>query len=55
MEHDSIQAGIVQEEMRFLHLQLKTTSQNTGFQAARMSVLKPVPTVKYLLQQGHTF
>jgi hypothetical protein len=28
--------------------------QMTGFQAARMRVLKPIPTVKHLLQQGHT-
>ena len=27
--------------------------QNTGFQAARMGVLKPIPTVPQLLQQGH--
>jgi hypothetical protein len=29
--------------------------QNTGFQAARMRVLKPTSTVTHLLQQGHTF
>jgi hypothetical protein len=29
--------------------------QNTGFQAARMRVLKPMPTVTHLLQQGYTF
>jgi hypothetical protein len=28
--------------------------QNTDFQAARMRVLKPIPTVTHLLQQGHT-
>jgi len=28
--------------------------QNTGFQAARMRVLKPTPTGIHLLQQGHT-
>jgi hypothetical protein len=26
----------------------------TGFQAARTSLLKPTPTITYLLQQGHT-
>jgi hypothetical protein len=40
-EHGSSQAGMVQEELRVLHLHLK---QNTGFQAARMKVLKPTPT-----------
>jgi hypothetical protein len=29
--------------------------QNTGFQAARMRVLKPTPIVTHLLQQGHTY
>ena len=29
--------------------------ETTGFQAARMRVLKPTPTVTHLLQQGHTF
>jgi len=28
--------------------------EKTGFQAARMRVLKPVPTVTHFLQQGHT-
>jgi hypothetical protein len=45
-EHGSIQAGMVQEELRALHHHLK---------AARMRVLKPVPTVTHLLQQGHTY
>jgi hypothetical protein len=29
--------------------------QNNGFQAAKMMVLKPTPTVTHLLQQSHTF
>ena len=29
--------------------------QNTGFQAARTTVLKPTPTVAPLLQKGHTY
>jgi hypothetical protein len=29
--------------------------QNIGFQVVRMSVLKPIPTVTHLFQQGHTF
>jgi hypothetical protein len=29
--------------------------QDTSFQEARVRVLKPTPTVIYLLQQGHTF
>ena len=28
--------------------------KKTGFQAARMRVLKPTPTVAHFLQQGHT-
>jgi hypothetical protein len=28
--------------------------EKTDFQAARRRVLKPKPTVTYLLQQGHT-
>jgi hypothetical protein len=28
--------------------------EENGFQAARMRVLKPTPTVTHLLQQGHT-
>jgi hypothetical protein len=45
-EHGSVQAGMVQEELRVLHLRLK---------AARMGDLKPIPTVTHLLQQGHTY
>ena len=29
--------------------------QDTGFQEARLRVLKPTPTVTHLLQQGHTY
>ena len=29
--------------------------EKTGFQVARVRVLKPTPTVTHLLQQGHTF
>jgi hypothetical protein len=42
-------AGMVQAELRVLYLHLKT-----DFQAARMRVLKAMPIVTYLLQQGHT-
>jgi hypothetical protein len=28
--------------------------EKTGFQAAKMRVLKPTSTVTYILQQGHT-
>jgi hypothetical protein len=45
-KHGSIQAEMVQEELRVLHLHLK---------AARMRVLKLTPTVTHLLQQSHTF
>jgi hypothetical protein len=44
-EHGSVQAGMVQEELRVLHPHLKI----------RMRVLKPTLTVTHLLQQGHTF
>ena len=49
-EDGSFQAGVVQEELRVLDLHL-----NTGFQAARMKVLKPTLTVTHLFQQSHTF
>jgi hypothetical protein len=29
--------------------------KTTGFQAARIRVLKPIPTVTHLLQQGYTY
>jgi hypothetical protein len=44
-----------QAELRVLHLHLKAAKQNNDFQAARVRVLKPTPTVPHLLQQqGHT-
>jgi hypothetical protein len=47
---------MVQAELRVLRLHLKAASRIlTGFQAARMRVLKPIPTVTHLLQQDHTF
>jgi hypothetical protein len=33
-EHGSIQAGMVQEELKILHLHLKAVRKNTDFQAA---------------------
>jgi hypothetical protein len=33
----------------------KGKQEKTGFQAARMWVLKPMPTVTHFLQQGHTY
>jgi hypothetical protein len=53
-DHRRDWAGMVQEELRVLHLQLKATREKTGFQGAKMRVLKPTPTVTHLLQQGHT-
>ena len=44
---------MAQEELRVLHLHLKAVEEKTGFQAARIRVLKPMPTVAHLLQQGH--
>jgi hypothetical protein len=43
--------GIVQEKLRVLHLHLQLL---TGFQEARMRVVKPTPTVIHLLQQDHS-
>ena len=51
-KHGSIQAGVVQEELRVLSC--SEDKQKTGFQAARMKVSKPTPTVIHFLQQGHT-
>jgi hypothetical protein len=49
-EHDSIQAGMMQEELRFLHLHLKVSFiWKTDIQAARMRVLQNV------VQQGHIY
>jgi hypothetical protein len=45
---------MVQEELRDLHLHLKAARRRNDFQAARMRVLKPTPTVTHLLLQGHT-
>jgi hypothetical protein len=43
-EHGSIQAGMVQEELRVLHLHLKATSRILASrQLARMRVLNPSP------------
>jgi hypothetical protein len=46
---------MVQEELRVLPLHLKAARRRLGFQAARMGILKPMPTVTHLLQQGHTY
>jgi hypothetical protein len=51
LEHGSIQAGMVQEELSVLYLPLKDASRRLGFQAAKMRVLKP----KHLLQQDHPY
>jgi hypothetical protein len=52
-EYGSIQAGMVQEKLRVLHLHLKAT--RNGLRAARMRNLKPMSTVTHFLQQGHTY
>jgi hypothetical protein len=47
---------MVQEELRVLYLHLKAASRIlASFQAARMRILKPIPTMTCLLQQGHTY
>ena len=48
------QAGMVQEELESSTSLSEGCQQNADFQAARMRVLKPTPTVTHLLQQGHT-
>jgi hypothetical protein len=53
-EHGSIQADVGLEKLRVLHFTQRQT-EKTGFQAARMRVLKPMPTVTHLFQQGHTY
>jgi hypothetical protein len=51
-ENGSVQAGMaVEKKLRVLHLVLKETvhlvQEKTGFQASRMGVLKPMPTVTH--------
>jgi hypothetical protein len=53
-EHGSIQASTVQEELRGLLLDLKAERQKTGSHVVRRRVSKSDPTVRHLLQQGHT-
>jgi hypothetical protein len=47
-EHSSIQAGMVQEELRVLHLHPKE-ARKTEQQAARRKISKPIPTVTHFL------
>jgi hypothetical protein len=48
--HDSVQEDVGLEKLRVLPIVLKT-----GFQAARMRVLKPRLRVTHFLQQGHAY
>jgi hypothetical protein len=43
------------EELSILHLVLKANFEKTGFQGFRRGASKPIPTVRYFLQQGHTY
>jgi hypothetical protein len=52
-KHGSVQAGMVLEELRVLHLHPKE-ARSRLFQVAR-SVSKPIPTVTHFLQQSHTY
>ena len=53
-EHDSIQAGLVQLELRVIHLHVETASGKVASrQVGRARVFKP--TVTHLLQQCHTY
>jgi hypothetical protein len=42
-EHGSIQAGMVQTELRVLHLPPKAASGRLDFQATRVRILSPHP------------
>jgi hypothetical protein len=49
-EHDSVQAGMLQEELLFQwHL------GEDWLQAARRRVLKPTPTMTHFFQHGHSY
>ena len=54
-EHGSIQAGIVLEESRVLHLVLKANRRGLIASAARKKLLKPMLTMTHLLLQGNTY
>jgi len=49
-DHGSIQAGLMQEELRVLHLHLKPATEYS--QEASYRALKPTHTVTYLLQKS---
>jgi hypothetical protein len=60
-EHGSIQVGMVQAELRVLHIHLKAASRillpgskDESLKAHTYSDT-PIPTRPYLLQQDHTF
>jgi hypothetical protein len=53
-EHGSIQAVMVQEKLRVLHLHLKTAGERLTSMLSGGGVLKPTPTVAHLVQQSHT-
>jgi hypothetical protein len=50
-EHGSVQAGMMQEELR----SSSEGHQMTGFQGAKMEVLKLMSTVTDFFQQGYTY
>ena len=47
----TVQASMVQEELRILCLHLKATRKRLG----STQLLKPMPTVTHLLQQSHAY
>jgi hypothetical protein len=49
-----VQAGMVLEELRVLHLDPKAVPEKTVLQAARRRILKATSTVTHFLQQGKT-
>jgi hypothetical protein len=53
-KHGSIQAGMVLEELRVPQLVPKANRRKTDSRVPRRSVLKLIPTVTHLLQQGNT-
>jgi hypothetical protein len=53
-EHGIFQAGMVQEELKVLHLAPKANRRRLSQGQLRRRVSKPTSTVMYFLQQGHT-
>ena len=53
-EHGSIQAGMVQKELRILYF-IQDKQEKSGSHVVRTRVSLLTPTVTHFLQQGHTY